>query len=558
MYHYTFYFPEYALRGYERELGCLEVQALIGQATVFDQGNTLELISETPLSEEDLKHLTFFEKVIIRHGDQERIVIPHQVIFDKMAKIVKLGQSRKEITHLVQHLDQIRNGRREHTYLTHALHRYKGKFYPQLAKSIMNYAKVRPGNVVLDLFAGSGTTLLECYLNNIIGIGIDLNPLAVFITKVKIESLRIPPTQLEEEINALVDRLSARAEEFNLCDELIGRALQETDVNIPMDYWQHLSEIIPNFDYLKDWFSKLTLCKIGVILSEVDSIPDPRIRDLCMLTLSNILREFSYQDPGDLRIRRRKDHPPDHRFLSRYTADLINNTRIIYVFNEIKQLCNVKDVPSYSYCGDARSLGIVPNKLLSRDEQIDLIITSPPYATALPYIDTDRLSLFLLGLLSSQSRAQLERNMIGNREIRKSERLMLERKFIEEEDTIPLPKQVKDFINTIHRLNSLHDAGFRRKNKAALLCKYFMDMHKVFLEAKRVLKPGKLCVIIIGNNHTYAGGQRINIPTDEFLIEIATCIGFELVHRIAMTDQPAYMAHSRNAIKSETILILRK
>ena len=31
--------------------------------------------------------------------------------------------------------------------------------------------------------------------------------------------------------------------------------------------------------------------------------------------------------------------------------------------------------------------------------KVDAIITSPPYATALPYLDTDRLSLIYLGLL---------------------------------------------------------------------------------------------------------------------------------------------------------------
>ena len=41
-------------------------------------------------------------------------------------------------------------------------------------------------------------------------------------------------------------------------------------------------------------------------------------------------------------------------------------------------------------------------------EKIDVIITSPPYATALPYIDTDRLSLLAVLDHSSRKRKDVE------------------------------------------------------------------------------------------------------------------------------------------------------
>ena len=48
---------------------------------------------------------------------------------------------------------------------------------------------------------------------------------------------------------------------------------------------------------------------------------------------------------------------------------------------------------------------------------VDVVITSPPYATALPYLDTDRLSLCYLGLLSRPAHRRRDLLMIGNREI---------------------------------------------------------------------------------------------------------------------------------------------
>lgn len=92
----------------------------------------------------------------------------------------------------------------------------------------------------------------------------------------------------------------------------------------------------------------------------------------------------------------------------------------------------------------------------------------------------------------------------------------------------------------------------------SLLYKYFSDMKLVFQQVWRVLKPGKFFAVIIGNNHTYAGGERVDILTDQLLIDIGESIGFQMVQKMPMTDQPAYMVHSKNMVQSETIFILRK
>ena len=55
------------------------------------------------------------------------------------------------------------------------------------------------------------------------------------------------------------------------------------------------------------------------------------------------------------------------------------------------------------------------NKKLQKN--VDVIITSPPYATALPYIDTDRLSLLSILGLPSKKRRKTEFVLTGSREI---------------------------------------------------------------------------------------------------------------------------------------------
>lgn len=60
--------------------------------------------------------------------------------------------------------------------------KYRGNFAPQIARNIiLNYSE--EGETVLDPMVGSGTTLIECKLLNRNGIGIDIVPNAVELTK---------------------------------------------------------------------------------------------------------------------------------------------------------------------------------------------------------------------------------------------------------------------------------------------------------------------------------------------------------------------------------------
>ena len=70
------------------------------------------------------------------------------------------------------------------TYLTHSLHPYPAKFPPQLPNMILKqYA--RKGQVVLDPFCGSGTTLVEARLQGLNALGVDVNGLSVLLSQVK-------------------------------------------------------------------------------------------------------------------------------------------------------------------------------------------------------------------------------------------------------------------------------------------------------------------------------------------------------------------------------------
>jgi len=68
--------------------------------------------------------------------------------------------------------------------LTHGFYRYPARFSPLFARAAIQ-AFSQPGDVILDPFMGGGTTLVEARVLGRRAIGVDINALAVFVTKVK-------------------------------------------------------------------------------------------------------------------------------------------------------------------------------------------------------------------------------------------------------------------------------------------------------------------------------------------------------------------------------------
>ena len=76
-------------------------------------------------------------------------------------------------------------------YATHGLFPYRGKFHPQLIRSILNILGIKQGDVVLDPMAGSATVSVEASLLGIDSISVDLNPFCELIGSVKTFALNL-------------------------------------------------------------------------------------------------------------------------------------------------------------------------------------------------------------------------------------------------------------------------------------------------------------------------------------------------------------------------------
>jgi len=520
------------IQPFERVLALRELRAISGAEPrplgLFEE-MSIDFELQSARAQCDLvDRLAYWETV--EHGSYR--VVTEQSLRESTVNVVRNGIALDMLRKQLPFKGEVPlPNRRCLRYGTHGIHEYRGKFFPQLVRSLINISGTPPGGVVADPMSGSGTTIVESLLAGCRGLGIDLNPLSVFLGKVKCtlltadaEKLKAAYEQVRAELLALEKRKARR-----------------------LDYLESLPKA--DQEYLSAWFSEDVLAGLDDIGRAIAQVTDERARDLMRVSLSNILRSVSWQKDDDLRVRKdiRLDVEIDPK--KEFLEEMSRSIRAVLAF--LYQNGPLRNMDFDIIEGDAKQCGEIWSK-----NSVDVVITSPPYATALPYLDTDRLSLCYLGLLPRPEHRGRNQLMIGNREVSESLRRAYWARFENEEQA--LPHSVQELIRRIDSLNASADVGFRRRNLPALLAKYFFDMREVIGGMYRALKLGCFAFVVVGNNHTIAGGHRVDISTALLLQDIARMAGFEIAEALSMDMLVSREIFRKNAMASEEILTFRK
>lgn len=259
--------------------------------------------------------------------------------------------------------------------LTHEIHRYSGKYIPQIARLAIELIS-KPGEKILDPYVGSGTTLLEANLASRHAIGIDLNPLAVLISKVK----TTPVT--EKKLDALISYFSdiayritsSRSNQESLLDDFKSiRASVNSDTRIS-DTW-----------YTK-WFSKPILEDLLILDRHISDYKEKDCADIARVAFSNILRRCSNAHSGypNVMLDKNKNNlvDPGPTFIKSLKE----------VAEKVRKLGNNYrgEIETTVIHGDAKDINL-------KDCSIDAIVTHPPYIGSVPYAEYGTLSLKWLG-----------------------------------------------------------------------------------------------------------------------------------------------------------------
>ena len=483
----------YSYYPYERDLAAREVASLLGQNDPREVDDGVELrgvVDSTPAV-----WLTYFSGTVNGVGFTPTL----------QARLEEAG----------------RNGtkRQATRYSVHGLHEYKGKFNPQVVRALLNIFGIDAECRVLDPFCGSGTTLVECAHLGASGIGTDVNPLAILVARAKLQALRTPATRLKKLHQQLRKGLERRPKRHRSDD--------------------------PRTDYLESWFDANVLREIEHARAAIEQA-GAEATDVFLAIASNLLRDYSRQDPNDLRTRRRKSPLPKTPFR---TAFLQAVSAFVERVDAAQSVVGI-DLP----LGQALCRDVAEITAQDLGGPVDAVVTSPPYAMALPYIDTQRLSLVWLGLCRPDEIRALEAELIGSRELRGRTRHTLTEEL--RENTSDLPIAQARFCLELHHALGLSD-GFRRQAMPTLLYRYFKSMKASFKAVRTVTKSGGRYALIVGHNHTTIGGVRREIDTPAHLVGLALAEGWDLDELVPLQTYQRYGYHMNNAVAAETLILLR-
>ena len=496
LYHHAYkYFP------YEKELARKEIRQAIGISKVDESSGCFRLLS--CVDKEKLRTLTYVAKIVT---STETFSTVQQELEETYRNVTRLG--RRQATR----------------YSAHGLHEYKGRFNPQLVRFLLNYLGAESGTKVLDPFCGSGTTLVEAALYGCSAVGLDMNPLSVFLSNAKISALELDAG----EVNAALYSVLAAFKE-------------DRPPRLDNNGGSRLA-------YLSKWFPKTTLAEFETLRICIHQ-HGGRSEAILLALVSNMLRDYSLQEPADLRIRRRISPLPDEPLMNTFEAKASEFVRCLGVAQRVTGLVRSD---SAAVVEDSRDLGTAVKRSLQRG-RFDLVITSPPYATALPYIDTQRLSLVWLGLCSVDDIRRLDGDAIGSREMGHRTKDFQQR-LQDNADDLPLP--VFSFCQQLQRSLDSKKDGFRRKAVPMVVYRYFSDMQRVFTELSRVLGKGTKFASVVGTNKTTLGGKPFDINTPQHLVSIARKVGFHVKESIPLQTYQRYGIHQKNSIRGETLTIM--
>lgn len=351
------------------------------------------------------------------------------------------------ITVIVKMNRSVSVSKNENTYKgIYAMHKYWGKKpFNEISKFIEEYSEC--GDTVMDCFCGSGVTLIEGLKLQRKCIGVDLNPIAIKLTKASITAVDIDElnkifnsikTKLKEQINDLY-KMSFDGEE-TLVTHTIWKNTEPIEVwystptkkknirqGLDIDKkmannperkpsWYPTSVMFENSrlnvkkeQQVDDLFTPRALVALSLILDEIKKIKDENIRNVFELTFSGTLSQASNLV---FVIRRRKKNensepraevgswvigywvPEEHFEINAWNCFENRFKRILKGEIEINELFkyrenNIDDVKLFN--GTATNIPI-------EDNTVDYVFIDPPHADRVLYIEQSLMWNAWLGL----------------------------------------------------------------------------------------------------------------------------------------------------------------
>jgi tRNA G10 N-methylase Trm11 len=381
-------------------------------------------------------------------------------------------------------------------YATHGLHPYPARMLPQIASRLIKSFSIA-NETVLDPFCGSGGVLVEARLNSRNSIGVDINPLALFLAKVK--TTPIKSVILRRSWRKLKRSVTAEIKQLRQCREFNPPQFPE---NLHLEYW----------------FKPKVINELSIIRRNIQEIKDHDIQDFFLATFSATVRFVSNNRPNEYKLYRLSKED-----LEKYDPDVLRK------FISHTEKC-INGIINFSQQCDKQAfieLKLEDTRHLSLpDEDVDLIVTSPPYGDSHTTVGYGQFSKYMLIWLCFDGYSIKKLPRFDWEKAREIDFKLSLGGEVFGDVTIEIEK----IINESEALNKIIDEIGKRENELKVrqsripsLVRFFYDLKLCLQQMFRVLKPGGYSCIVIGNRSI----RGIRIPTDKIISELSGRCGFE-------------------------------
>lgn len=353
---------------------------------------------------------------------------------------------------------------------------------PAYAASLVAHLlrEASPQSMVLDPFAGTGTTGLVCAEHGFRCDMVEINPFLAWLARAKVRRYSTHHAKCAQ-------GLAQSA--IDLC---------EKSLHLPFEW-------VPPLRHIERWWTPQRLHTLAHLYHALYSVtrnePD-EVRDLLLIAFCQVLSRWSnagYHHPS-VTFRAVEPSLFPHEETKLIMEDFVRCVATICE-SALQQLSGTVEV----FQGDARTLTCLDKRVY------DIVITSPPYPNRISYVREVRPFLYWLGFIQNPREAgELDWQAIGGTWGIATSRLM----------SLELDGEL--LYSTLPELRTLvHAIDKRSPLLSRYVMRYFQDMHTHFESLSLRLKQGARLYYIVGNAKFY----EIVVSTETLLAHLMQEVG---------------------------------
>jgi hypothetical protein len=398
----------------------------------------------------------------------------------------------------------------------HRWFRYSAGFSAEWAQTVIQETVGRDG-VVLDPFAGSGTTLIAAQRAGVASVGLESHP---FVSRVALAKLcwDIDAEQFLKAADLLLEQAK--------------KVKSPRKPNVPVGL-------------LAKCYSEEALVDLLALRQayEEAGFETDKIRQLLWLLITSILRECSFVGTAQWQyVLPNKKKARTKTPFAAYTAkarDFYNDIRFAQENLQGKATlitADARDYPGLEY-----------------KNYFDMIVASPPYPNNYDYADATRLEMSFWGEVSSWGELH---EAVRNKLICScSQHSAAEKMNLNGLLNNPLLKPICNELEVVCRqLETIRETKGGKKTYHTMIAAYFSDLAQIWKNLRPMMKSGSTIHFVIGDSAPYG----VYVPCDKWLAELALAAGFKDPQFIKLRDRNTKWKNRKHTVPlKEGILTVR-